>query len=171
MTGVDAGVATHSAFPPRCPCPCGVALLHTPRRVPTSSAVVFVRRQREASRVGLGSPQSLRAISMAATVFIGCWACAASRSDAARRGRTPPRPASQGDQPCVIEDALVVRRHDRVRAFSLRCPHLGCRLAILIPDARSDVSVPRKPLLSGPETESRVRGRGLSELEVELTSS
>ena len=114
--------------------------------------------------------ESLRAIAMAATGFIGLLGLRAARPALARDGVVRV-PAAGSERVELIDDALVVRLGDQVRAFSLRCPHLGCRLSL---DAnhqgltcpchgsRFDLDGNK---ISGPAT------RGLSELDVELVRS
>ncbi len=114
--------------------------------------------------------ESLRAVAVSATGFIALLGLRAARPVRVR-DRVVRVPADDHDKLTVIDDALVVRRGGQVRAFSLRCPHLGCKLSLDADErgltcpchgSRFDLDGNR---ISGPAT------RGLTELRVALTDS
>jgi|GEM_PF-3345819 Rieske Fe-S protein len=111
----------------------------------------------------------LRAVSTSATAVVGLLGMRAAIPPATRPGVV--RCASSGDRVSIVDDALVVRRGMVVRAFSLRCPHLGCRVrldgdgkGLTCPchGSRFDLDGNR---VHGPAT------RGLTELQVDLAPS
>lgn len=111
--------------------------------------------------------EGLRAISMAATAFVGLVGLKAARPSTSPVERVRVA-ALREDSVSIVGDAVVVRRGELVRAFSVHCPHLGCRLGIDVDGdaltcpchgSRFDLDGNR---ISGPAT------RGLRELQVEV---
>jgi nitrite reductase/ring-hydroxylating ferredoxin subunit len=82
----------------------------------------------------------VRAVAVAGSAVVGLLALRAARPTSARR--EPLRvAANEVTAPRIVDDVLLVPRSDgRVRAWSRRCPHLGCQVALDV-DARA-VSCP-----------------------------
>lgn len=109
-------------------------------------------------------------MALAATGFVGLLGLRAARAPTST-DRVLKWPANGPDGVAMTEDAVVIRSGGTVRAFSRRCPHLGCLVsadadgdAITCPchGSRFDLDGNR---ISGPAQ------RGLAEIDVEVTSS